>query len=549
VSQFSFADLVDFGSPDAYERLDLSSPALIKAEGEKSPLLRVESEILSKLAQRAFSEIAFFFPSEQLQGFAAIATDASASDAERFVAAQLIRNAAAAAEGLFPICQDTGTAVVYGWKGSRILTDGADESALAAGAAAAYRSRRLRNSQLGPVDFLAERNTGDNLPALIDLRPASGGTVGSEAVGESAPRGEEYRFCFAAKGGGSANRTSLGMESPALLDEQALSARLERGIAALGAGGCPPYRLAVVLGGSSPDQALYALALATLGLLDRLPPTGTGGKPIRDRHWEERIMALAEKSGGGGQFGGKHLAIDSRAIRLSRHAASLPLAIGVSCSAHRRARAIIRSDGVFLERLEHDPGRFLPKEFPALPGARRIDLDMPPDALVAELSTLSAGSFLLLSGTVVTARDAAHARFKALIESGKSLPDYLSEHPVFYAGPTEAAPGRVSGSFGPTTAGRMDSYLDALLERGAGLVTIAKGGRSSKAAAAIARHGGAYLACIGGAAALAARDHIVASDIIDYADLGMESVRAVKLRELPAILAINAQGHDFYAGS
>ncbi|MDA8426323.1 MAG: fumarate hydratase, partial [Treponema sp.] len=426
MSHYSFADLVDFASLESYERLELPPPEPLAAAPSGGALLRLEAGLLAELAERAFSEIAFFLPAEQLEGFAAIVSDPRASQAERFVAAQLIRNAAAAAEGLYPICQDTGTALVYGWKGSRVLTDGRDEAALAEGAARAYKERRLRNSQLGPLDFLAERNTADNLPAMIDLR--SGG----------AAHPDEYRLVFAAKGGGSANRTTLSMESPALLDAEALAARLERGIAALGAGGCPPYRLGLVLGGASPDQTLYALSLATLGLLDRLPSGGSGGGPLRDREWEDRLMALAEKTGVGAQFGGRHLAIDARAIRLSRHAASLGLALGVSCSAHRHARALLRADGVYLERLERDPARFLPADEPLLPEARRIDLDVPPDRLRAELAELEAGSFLLLSGTVVTARDAAHARFKALLESGRSLPDYLAKHPVFYAGPTEA---------------------------------------------------------------------------------------------------------------
>ncbi|HUW41498.1 MAG TPA: fumarate hydratase C-terminal domain-containing protein [Rectinemataceae bacterium] len=535
MSHYSFADLVDFGSVESYERLDFPPPKPLPATEPEGPIFRLESGLLADLARRAFSEIAFFLPAEQLAAFAAVVSDPRASQAERFVAAQLIRNAAAAAEGLYPLCQDTGTAVVYGWKGSRMLSDGRDEVALAEGAARAYQERRLRNSQLGPLGFLAERNTGDNLPAMIDLRSSGAAHSG------------EYRLVFAAKGGGSANRTTFSMESPALLQAEALADRLERGISALGAGACPPYRLGLVLGGASPDQALYALSLATLGLLDRLPTEGSEGGALRDREWEDRLMALAEKTGVGAQFGGRHLAIDARAIRLSRHAASLSLALGVSCSAHRHARSVLNAEGVFLERLERDPARFLPAEEPVLPGARSIDLDLPPEALRSELSSLEAGSFLLLSGTVVTARDAAHARFKALLESGRRLPAYLSNHPVFYAGPTEAAPGRPSGSFGPTTAGRMDGYLDMLMERGASLVSIAKGGRSSQAAAAIGRRGGAYLACIGGAAALAARDHIVSSEVIDYADLGMEAVRAVRLRDLPAVLAIDARGRDFYA--
>jgi len=538
VSHFSFSDLVDFGERGDYDRLDLASP---RVQGDSIVL---PSGLLASLAERAYSEIAFRMPSSEIELFASILDDAAASEADRFVAATLIRNAAVAAEGLYPICQDTGTAVAYGWRGEKIRVEGeSDEAAIAEGARRAYEAKRLRKSQLGARDFLGESNTKDNLPALVDLRVAGG---------------SEYRICFAAKGGGSANRTSFTMESPSLLREADLEAEVEKRIRALGASGCPPYRLGLILGGSGPDQTLYALALATLGLLDRVGLAGSAGSggaageangaPIRDLSWERRMLRIAERTGVGAQFGGSRLAADARALRLPRHAASLPLAMGVSCAAHRRARAVVAADGVFLERLEADPARFLPRGLPTLGGARRIDLDKDQAELASELGSLGAGAFVLLSGTVVVARDAAHARFRDLIAAGKELPGYLLRHPVFYAGPTEAAPGRASGSFGPTTAGRMDAFLEPLMERGASLVTIAKGARSASAAASIARRGGAYLGCIGGAAAIAARDHVASSEIIDYPDLGMEAVRKVVLRDLPAILLIDSRGRDFYRG-
>jgi fumarate hydratase class I len=427
-------------------------------------------------------------------------------------------------------------ALVYGWKGDRVLSVGDDGAALRRGAGAAYAAHRLRASILKPTGFIAERNSGDNGPACLDLR---------------AVPGNEYRLCFAAKGGGSANRTSLSMETPALLDEALLSSRLEGLVRGLGASACPPYRIAAVLGGESPDEALYALALAGLGLLDALPLEGEAASEgpgfLRSPAWEERLMGFAKRSGIGAQFGGSSLALSARALRLPRHAASLPLAFGVSCSALRRARAVIGGEGVFLERLEEDPARFLPAKEPLLEGARRVDLDRPMGELLSELGGLAAGTPLLLSGTVVTARDAVHARLRRLIASGSPLPPYVLEHPLFYAGPTEAAPGQASGSFGPTTASRMDPYLPELLERGASLVSIAKGGRSPAALAALKAAGGVYLGAIGGAAALAAREHVVSSRLVDYPELGMEAVRLVVLRDLPVLVLADSRGGDFYS--
>jgi fumarate hydratase, class I len=530
VSHYSLPDFLSFGRPGDYERLDLPPP-----EAEGSGGIAVPASTLEALAERAFSDIAFYMPTEHVEAIARLLDPESGStESDRFVACQLLRNAAIAAEGVLPVCQDTGTAIAYGWKGARVSTEGGDEAAIAKGAAKAYAARLLRKSQLAPSSFLEESNTKDNLPALIDLRAASG---------------DEYRLCFAAKGGGSANKTALSMESPAILEAEALEDRLRERISAIGASACPPYRISAVLGGSSPDQALYFLALAGLGLLDDLPAVGAAGRalPLRDPEWEERILKAAAETGVGAQFGGRGLALDARAVRLTRHAASLPLATGVCCSAHRKARAILSREGAFLERLERDPARFLPASLPVLPNARRVDLGLPQRELGRVLGSMRPGDFLILSGTVVTARDAAHARFRRLVEEDDPLPSYLFEHPVFYAGPTEAAPGMASGSFGPTTAGRMDAYMPMLTSRGASLVSIAKGGRSRVAAEAIGAAGGAYLACIGGAAALASREHVASSEVIDHADLGMEAVRRVVLRDLPAMLVVGGSGRDFYA--
>ncbi len=535
--------LLDFAPQGGYRRLDLPHP---RKEGS---LLRLEAGTLEALAREAFREIAFLLPTRQLEGFAAVLADPAASEPERFVAASLLRNAAVAAEGVHPLCQDTGSAIVYGWRGEEILGKAlgpgrpglADEEALEAGRARAWKDSRLRASTLLPGPGLGESNPGGNGPLLAQIA--------------SVP-GRDYRLCFAAKGGGSANRTSLSMEAPSLLDGQALEKRLAALVKGLGVSGCPPYRITCVLGGLSPEESLHALALAGLGLLDGLGPEPKTGSHnfsawARSPELEGLLSRLAASSGLGAQFGGSHLALDTRAFRLPRHAASLPLACGVACAAARSTRARIDEEGVWLEVLETDPGRFLPKEEVLLEGAVKVDLDRPLSELAAQLGRLDAGTPLLLSGKVVTARDRAHARFAALVREGRALPDYLYRHPVFYAGPTEAAPGQVSGSFGPTTAGRMDAFLPALLELGASLVSIAKGGRSGPVAEALgragAKGGAAYLCAIGGAAALTGRDHILSSTIIDHADLGMEAVRLVEIRDLPAIVGINGRGEDFYS--
>ncbi|MCE1196290.1 fumarate hydratase [bacterium] len=519
---------LDFGGRDDYRKLDLSAPAV------KNGALELEPEAMAELARIAFSEIAFKYPVGHLELLAAILRDEKAGGGEKFVAETLLRNAAIAAEGILPMCQDTGTALVYGWKGEGVGTAGGADAAeaLGRGAAAAYAERRLRKSQLGPLSATGERNTGDNLPAAIDLR---------------AVPGDSFRLLFAAKGGGSTGKTSLSMESPAILRPEALEKVLAARIGALGASACPPYSIAVALGGATPSQALYAMELAAWGLLDRLPAeSAADGTPLRSAEWEAIVERIAAGTGVGAQWGGRHLALEARFIRLARHAANLPLAVGVSCSAHRKARAYVDSSGWYLERLEEDPARLLPASRAALPGAVRIDLDAPRETWLEALRRLPAGSAALLSGTVTVARDLAHARIAAAMESGAPPPAYFVDHPIFYAGPTDPAPGAVTGSFGPTTAARMDPYLAPFTAAGASLVTIAKGPRGKAAAEIIAAARGVYLAGIGGAAAIAAREQVAESRIVDHEDLGMEAVRLVKLRDYPAIVVIDASGASFY---
>ena len=528
MSQADLSKYLDFGRKDRYTRLPFPAP---RRRGDN---LVAEPEFLSALAELAFSEIAFKFPLGHLEKLAEILKDEEATRNEKFVAGMLLRNAAIAAEGVLPLCQDTGTALAYGWKGAGFLTEaeGDDALSLAQGAAAAYKSRRLRASQLGPETVTAEKNTGDNLPALVDIRSVAG---------------REFRFLFAAKGGGSTSRTSLTMEAPAILRRETLESLLAARIRALGAAGCPPYTIAAVLGGATPSQTLYALELAAFGLLDGLPEKGDGsGEPLRSREWEGLVEAAASAAGIGAQWGGRHLALEARVIRLSRHAANLPLALGVSCSAHRKALACVDESGWYLEKMEEDPARHLPASIPLLPDAVEIDLDASRERWLGQLRALPAGSTALLSGTVTVARDAAHARAAQAVRNGAPMPSFFVDHPIFYAGPTEPAPGESTGSFGPTTASRMDSYLSTFMSLGASLVTIAKGGRGQEAKAAIAGHGGVYLGCVGGAAAITARNHVAESRIVDYADLGMEALRLVRLDKLPAIVLIDAGGASFY---
>ena len=529
MSQVDWSASLDFGSEDSYRKLAMPAP---ERRGDR---LLIDAVNLAELSRTAFSEIAFKYPLGHLELLAALLTDDAATGKEKFVAETLIRNAAIAAEGILPMCQDTGTALVYGWKGADLTTNmGADdEAALARGASGAYSERFLRKSQIGPVSVLEEKNTKDNLPALIDLRAVSG---------------SQYRFLFAAKGGGSTSRTSLTMESPAILHREVLETLLAARIKGLGASGCPPYTIAVVLGGAAPSQTMYTLELATWGLLDKLPgDAGADGSPLRSAEWEERAARIAAESGIGAQWGGAHLALETRFIRLSRHAATLPLAVGVSCSAHRKARAIVDESGWHIEKMEEDPGRFLPASRALLPDAVEIDLDAPKAEWLYTLRNLPSGTGVSLSGTVTVARDLAHARIAAALRDGREIPAYFRDHPIFYAGPTDPAPGAVSGSFGPTTASRMDSYLEPLIKIGASIVTIAKGTRGKDAAAAIASAGGVYLACIGGAAAITAWENVIESSIIDYADLGMEAVRSVRLKGLPALVIIDAKGRNFYS--
>jgi len=500
------------------------------------PALRVPDGALAALAREAFTDLAFYLRPDFLAAMRRIIDDPGASSNDRFVAEAVLRNAIIAAEGVLPLCQDTGSIQIFALRGDRVVTDGRDEAVLAAAASEVYRSRCLRYSIVAPLSVMDEVNTGTNLPAQIDLHAAAG---------------RDYRFFFLAKGGGSSNKTALFQESKALLEDGALEAFLAEKIRALGVAACPPYRIAVAVGGLSPDMTLKTVKLASAGFLDGLPKRGgRDGHAFRDLGWEERLMRLARESGLGAQFGGSWLAHAARFVRLPRHAGSCPIGLAVSCNADRGLRGKITPQGVFLEEVERNPARFLAGARPAGPAAAiLVDLDRPMEKVLDQLRGLTAGTLVRLSGPLVVARDIAHARLARRLRETGDLPDYLKRHPVYYAGPAKTPRGMASGSFGPTTAQRMDGYLGDFMKAGASFVTVGKGNRTAPAVAALRAHGGVFLGTVGGAAALIAKEHIVSSETIDFADLGMEAVRRIVVRDLPAFVVYDGRGGDLYATS
>lgn len=495
--------------------------------------LTVAPEALAALTAAAYADVSHLLRPSHLAGLRMILDDPEASDNDRYVAFELLKNAVTAAGGALPMCQDTGTAIVIGRKGQAVLTEGDDRAAISAGVARVYETRNLRFSQLAPLDMLTERNTGTNLPAQIDI--------------ESVP-GEAFDLLYVAKGGGSANKTFLFQQTKALLDRARLLAFLDETIRTLGTAACPPYHLAIVIGGLSAEQTLKTVKLASCRALDTLPGEGSPhGQAFRDRAMEAEVLGLTRAMGIGAQFGGKYFCHDVRVIRLPRHAGSLPIGLGVSCSADRQVKARISAEGVFLEQLERDPARFLPEA--ALPPgeAATIDLDRPMAAIRADLSRLPVGTRLTLRGPMIVARDVVHAELRARLAAGQGLPAYMRDHPVYYAGPAKTPAGYASGSFGPTTAARMDPYMEIFQAEGAGLVTLAKGNRAPEVAAACRRHGGFYLGTVGGAAAELAARSIKSVEVLDYEELGMEAVWKIEVADFPAFLVIDDKGNDFYA--
>ena len=516
-----------------YRRVTDDYVSVVRFDGHD--VLKVELAGLTRLAREAMRDASFLLRTAHLQQVAAILDDPEASDNDRAVALAMLRNAEVSAEFVLPFCQDTGTATIYAKKGQHVWTGGGDAAAISDGIRETYAHENLRYSQTIPLTVYDERNSGNNLPAQIDIL---------------ATDGMAYEFLFVAKGGGSANKTYLFQETKALLEPQKLVAFLTEKMKTLGTAACPPYHLAFVIGGTSAEANLKTVKLATTGYLDGLPGEGSEtGQAFRDRELESQLLEAAQHTGIGAQFGGKYFALDVRVVRLPRHGASCPIGMGVSCSAHRNVKAKITRDGIWIEQLERDPGRFIPSQYRQReePGVVPVDLDRPMKEVLAELSRHPVKTRLSLTGTMVVARDIAHAKIKERIDRGEDLPQYIKDHPVYYAGPAKTPEGLPSGSFGPTTAGRMDSYVDLFQSHGGSLIMIAKGNRSRAVTEACARHGGFYLGSIGGPAALLAKENIRHVELIEYPELGMEAVYRIEVEDFPAFILVDDKGNDFFA--
>ncbi|MDE0881904.1 MAG: FumA C-terminus/TtdB family hydratase beta subunit [Myxococcota bacterium] len=526
-----YQPILRLGADDTpYRKLEGNFVSEVSFEGET--LLKVDPQALTMLASEALRDVSHLLRPAHLASLADILQDPEASDNDRFVARELLKNATIAARGVLPSCQDTGTAIVMGKKGDKVWTGGGDEAALSAGIARSYADNNLRYSQLAPLSMFKEKNTGDNLPAQIDLL---------------ATEGAEYSFLFLAKGGGSANKTYLYQQTKSLLNDKALSDFIEAKLKTLGTAACPPYYLSLVIGGTSAEQNLKVVKLASTRYLDSLPTSGDeSGRAFRDLEWESRVLELAQKSGIGAQFGGKYFAHLARVIRLPRHGASCPVGLGVSCSADRQIKAKINRHGVFLEELERHPER-LWAEGEVAQKMVAIDLDQGLDALRAQLTKLSVGTGVLLSGSITVARDIAHARVAERLAAGESMPDYFSDSVIYYAGPAKTPEGLPSGSFGPTTAQRMDPYVPLFQAQGGSLVTLAKGNRSAEVTKACKENGGFYLGSIGGPAARLGQDCITKIEIIDMPELGMEAVHRISVKDFPAFIIVDDKGNDFFA--
>ncbi len=534
MADFAYTELLPKGPDTTTEYRLLTTDFVSTVTLGHRQFLQVDPEALRLLASEAMRDIAHLLRPGHLAQLAAILEDPEASDNDRFVATELLRNANIAAGGVLPGCQDTGTAVVVGQKGERVLTDADDEQAIARGVFDTYQTSNLRYSQLAPLTMFEERNTGNNLPAQIEIY---------------ATPGDAYSFLFMAKGGGSANKSYLFQETKALLNPESLTRFLDEKLRTLGTAACPPYHLAVVIGGTSAEYTLKAAKYASARYLDTLPTEGSAtGHAYRDLEWEDRILDLTRQFGIGAQFGGKYFCHDVRVIRLPRHGASCPVGVAVSCSADRQALGKITSEGVFLEQLETDPARFLPEITDDELGGQvvSIDLNRPMADIRAELSKYPVKTRLSLTGTLVVARDIAHAKIKERLDAGEPMPAYLRDHPVYYAGPAKTPEGYASGSFGPTTAGRMDAYVDQFQAAGGSLVMLAKGNRSRPVVEACARHGGFYLGSIGGPAARLAKDSIRKVEVLEYPELGMEAVHRIEVEDFPAFVVTDDKGNDFF---
>ncbi len=550
MAEFAYSDMLPLGADDTPYRL-LTTEGVSVVEGpDGQQFLKVAPEALTLLAETAMHDIAHFLRPAHLKQLARIIEDPEASPNDKFVALDLMKNANIAAGGVLPMCQDTGTAIIMGKRGQRVLTPGTDEEPLSLGVYNAYTRLNLRYSQNAPISMWEERNTGNNLPAQVEL------------YADTAPGHElSYKFLFMAKGGGSANKSYLYQETKAILNPDAMMRFLDEKLRSLGTAACPPYHLAIVVGGTSAEFALKTAKYASAKYLDTLPTSGDmTAHGFRDPELEAQVLELTRNFGIGAQFGGKYFCHDVRVIRLPRHGASLPVAIAVSCSADRQAQAKITPEGVFIEQLEFEPAQYMPEHLPAeldaethgVSGAGasqvvEVDLTKPMDEIRAQLSQYPVKTRLALKGTLVVARDIAHSKIKERLDAGEPMPQYLKDHPVYYAGPAKTPAGMASGSFGPTTAGRMDSYVDQFQAAGGSMVMVAKGNRSKQVTDACKAHGGFYLGSIGGPAARLAQDCITKVEVLEYPELGMEAVWKIEVKDFPAFIVVDDKGNDFFA--
>ncbi|MBM3842789.1 MAG: fumarate hydratase [Verrucomicrobia bacterium] len=531
---FVYQDPLPLG-PDETEYRLLSREGVSTTTFEGREILKVAPEALAFLTRQAFHDTSFLLRPAHLRQVAAILEDPEASPNDRYVALTLLKNTEIAAEGILPMCQDTGTAAITGKKGQQVWTGANDAEWLSRGVYECYTTENLRYSQTAPLDLWREVNTGTNLPAQIDL---------------AATEGAKYEFLFIAKGGGSANKMYLFQETKALLNPKSFEKWVTDKLPLLGTSACPPYHLVFVIGGTSAEACMKTLKLASAKYLDALPTTGNEhGRAFRDLAMEEKVLQLSRATGIGAQFGGKYFALDVRVIRLPRHGASCPVAMGVSCSADRNIRGKITAEGIFLEKMETNPGRYIPAASRLWKDESivRVDLRRPMPEILAQLSQHPVTTRVSLSGPLIVARDSAHAKLKERVDAGQGLPQYFKDHPVYYAGPAKTPTGLASGSFGPTTAGRMDSYVDLFQSLGGSMVMLAKGNRSAAVTAACRQHGGFYLGSIGGPAAILAKENIRRVEVLEYPELGMEAIWRIEVEDFPAFILVDNKGNDFFA--
>jgi fumarate hydratase class I len=529
--EFVYTPLFSLGT-DTTEYEAVSRDHVAAAECDGRPVLKVSPEALTLLAERAFHDVAFRLRPSHLEQMAAILKDPESSANDRYVALEMLKNAVISSEGVFPMCQDTGTAIINAKKGQRVLTGGGDEEALFRGVFNVYTKNYLRYSQNAPLTMYDEKNTATNLPAQVDITSVDG---------------DEYRFLFIAKGGGSANKTYLFQETKAVLNPEALKKFLVAKMKGIGTAACPPYHLAVVIGGTSAELVLKTVKLASARYLDHLPTAGgPGGHAFRDLELEGQLLEASRKLGLGAGFGGKYFCLDVRVIRLPRHGASCPIGMGVSCNADRNVKAKITRDGIFLEKLEKDPAKYLPKPATADVAAVPVDLNRPMSEIRATLTKYPVATLLSLTGPIIVARDIAHAKLKEKVDKGEDLPAYFKDHIIYYAGPAKTPPGYPSGSFGPTTAGRMDAYVPIFQKMGGSLVMLAKGNRSKTVTDSCKANGGFYLGSIGGPAARLAKDCITSQEVVAYPELGMEAVFKITVKDFPAFIIVDDKGNDFF---